>query len=48
MFENRTWAEVNGYIDAGQVVIGDTADNALASLTPANFLNDPNLGGIFA
>jgi hypothetical protein len=47
-FENRTWADVNGYINSGQVVIGDTADNAYAALTPENFLNNPDLGGMFA
>ena len=45
---DRTKAQVQGYIDGGQVIIGDMADKAYASLTPENYLNNPDLGGLFA
>ena len=41
-------AAVTGYLNGGQVIIGDTADNAYAALNPENFLNNPDLGGMFA
>ena len=45
---DRTKAQVEGYIAGGQVIIGDMADKAYASLTPENYLNNPDLGGLFA
>ena len=44
----RDEAAVTGYLNSGQVIIGDMADNAYAALTPENFLNNPDLGGMFA
>ena len=47
-FVGNTEAEVDAFIAGGDIMIGDSADNALAALTVENFLVDPNLGGIFA
>ena len=47
-FHGNDALEVRGFINSGQVVIGDMADNAYAALTPENFLNSPDLGGMFA
>ena len=47
-FAFRDAADVTGYLNGGQVIIGDTADNAYAALKPENFLNNPDLGGVFA
>ena len=41
-------AQENGYITSRQVIIGDMADKAYAALTPENYLNNPDLGGLFA
>ena len=46
-FVGRTADQVRGYINGGAIIIGDRADNALAALTPSNFLNNPTLGGQF-
>ena len=47
-FHGNNAFDVRGYINSGQVIIGDTADNAYAALNPENFLNSPDLGGMFA
>jgi hypothetical protein len=47
-FRDSTTAKVQGYIDNGQIVTGVLAEQCLASLTPSNFLINPDLGGIFA
>ena len=47
-FHGNNALDVRGYINGGQVIIGDTADNAYAALNPENFLNSPDLGGMFA
>jgi Ca2+-binding RTX toxin-like protein len=47
-FKDRTDAQVKGYMDTNRILIGVDADNALAALNPTTFLNDPNLGGLFA
>jgi len=46
-FVGRTADQVRGYINAGAIIIGDRADNALAALASSNFLNNPTLGGQF-
>ncbi len=45
-FVGKTKAEVEGFI-VNNILVGATADQALAALTPNNFLADPTIGGIF-
>ena len=46
-FEDRTEAQVTGFLQGGSIIIGARADAALAALTVDNFLNNPDLGGLF-
>jgi hypothetical protein len=46
-FNGITAAALLNFINNGQIITGDAADRALRALTPDNFLNDANLGGVF-
>ena len=46
-FVAKTPAAIQADINGGKFIVGALANSALAALNPTNFLNDPNLGGIF-
>ena len=47
-FENQGDALVKSFMDNGRIIVGAAADSALAALNPTTFLNDSDLGGLFA
>ena len=46
-FVGKTKAQVQGYINGGNVIIGNAADTAYSLINPESFLADPNLANVF-